>query len=57
MFPLDLLTAVRLRFPMVAPRSLALVEVAKREGGPWYEAILRDLQFDKVHMADRSWIL
>lgn len=26
MFPLDLLTAVRLRFPMVAPRSLALVE-------------------------------
>lgn len=36
---------------MVAPRSLALVEVAKREGGPWYEAILRDLQFDKAWVA------
>ncbi|CAK9031552.1 unnamed protein product [Durusdinium trenchii] len=36
---------------MVAPRSLALVEVAKREGGPWYEAILRDLQLDKAWVA------
>ena len=25
-----------------------LTQVAKREGGPWYEAILRDLQLDKA---------
>eukprot|EP00439_Symbiodinium_sp_Y106_P074888 s271_g14.t1 len=38
--------------PGVAPRNLAFVEVRQRAGaGTWYEAILRDLQLDKVWVA------